>query len=259
MASSPPLGPPLARPAIKHQFWPAKQHDSGPYQQPTTPKSRWSEGGKSHKVGLPAAVHLSLKSTKLPKQAPLKQSPVPLPANFLAAMNSSAASMVPDSVKAGPKGDAGTDRLSKPTSNEDDAGKIGTERASVEPEMKAKSAQAEQPSSAAQTGLGCSRERAPMQEEGRGTASVQESTLPMATDASNEVEAKDGTATVPAGSRHGPTDGAAISEGGDSGGAAGPELEREDACDFAGFESMDFVERMMRNLRRASQREEAVS
>ncbi|KEY69691.1 hypothetical protein S7711_03177 [Stachybotrys chartarum IBT 7711] len=41
---------------------------------------------KALKIGLPAAIEMSRKSTKSAIQVPAKQSPVPLPANFLAAM-----------------------------------------------------------------------------------------------------------------------------------------------------------------------------
>ncbi|RCI15741.1 hypothetical protein L249_3231 [Ophiocordyceps polyrhachis-furcata BCC 54312] len=44
---------------------------------------------KPYKVGMPAAINLALKSTKPAVQVPPRQSPVPLPANFLAAIASS--------------------------------------------------------------------------------------------------------------------------------------------------------------------------
>jgi hypothetical protein len=52
-------------------------------------QSKPTPAPKAYKVGLPAALSLSLKSTKAAMQVPPKQSPVPLPANFLAAMTSS--------------------------------------------------------------------------------------------------------------------------------------------------------------------------
>ncbi|PFH60562.1 hypothetical protein XA68_10767 [Ophiocordyceps unilateralis] len=68
------MGRPL-HPAIKPQY------GLTPGQAPA-PKSY-------NKVGLPAAINLALKSTKPGVQTPPKESPVPLPANFLAAMASS--------------------------------------------------------------------------------------------------------------------------------------------------------------------------
>jgi hypothetical protein len=61
-----------------------------PSQQPQTavkPKPKPAATPKSYKVGLPAAFNLSLQSTKSTIQVPSKQSPVPLPANFLASMS----------------------------------------------------------------------------------------------------------------------------------------------------------------------------
>lgn len=50
------------------------------------PKPKPPPPTKSFKVGLPAAVHLSLQSTKLALQVPAKISPVPLPPHVVAAM-----------------------------------------------------------------------------------------------------------------------------------------------------------------------------
>jgi flagellum-specific peptidoglycan hydrolase FlgJ len=52
------------------------------------PKPKPVTTPKPYKVGLPAAFSLSLQSTKSTIQVPSKQSPVPLPANFLASMTS---------------------------------------------------------------------------------------------------------------------------------------------------------------------------
>ncbi|PTB63798.1 hypothetical protein BBK36DRAFT_1126137 [Trichoderma citrinoviride] len=81
-----------------NQQQPTQQQPS--QQQPSKPKP--TPAPKSYKVGLPAAVSLSLKSTKSAMQVPAKQSPVPLPANFLAAMTSSPGSTAPPSVKHSP-------------------------------------------------------------------------------------------------------------------------------------------------------------
>ncbi|ETS02192.1 hypothetical protein M419DRAFT_79465 [Trichoderma reesei RUT C-30] len=85
-----------------HQYHPAiKAHQQQPsQQQPSKPKP--TPAPKSYKVGLPAAVSLSLKSTKSAMQVPAKQSPVPLPANFLAAMTSSPSATAPSSAKHSP-------------------------------------------------------------------------------------------------------------------------------------------------------------
>ncbi|KAK5997800.1 DNA damage-responsive transcriptional repressor RPH1 [Cladobotryum mycophilum] len=83
-------------PAIKAQYRILAQQAT-PAQQTPPPTSKpkpasapkpASTAKSSYKVGLPAAVSLSLKSTKSAIQIPIKQSPVPLPANFLAAMTS---------------------------------------------------------------------------------------------------------------------------------------------------------------------------
>ena len=52
-------------------------------------KAKSLSASKSYKIGLPAALGLSLKATKSATQIPVKESPVPLPANFLAAMSAS--------------------------------------------------------------------------------------------------------------------------------------------------------------------------
>lgn len=85
-------------PAINPQYGSMQQHGQ-PVQQPSpqVPKPRSISVPKSCKVGLPAAVSLALKSTKPAMQIPLKQSPVPLPANFLAAMSSSPGTSAPES------------------------------------------------------------------------------------------------------------------------------------------------------------------
>ncbi|KAL7933354.1 hypothetical protein V8C35DRAFT_304102 [Trichoderma chlorosporum] len=80
-------------PAIKAQYRNLVQPPSKPKPTPTP---------KSYKVGLPAAISLSLKSTKSAMQVPSKQSPVPLPANFLAAMTSSPGTPAPSSTKHSP-------------------------------------------------------------------------------------------------------------------------------------------------------------
>ncbi|XP_044723912.1 jmjC domain, hydroxylase domain-containing protein [Hirsutella rhossiliensis] len=93
-AMLPPLVPgalshPL-HPAVKPQAGAGSQH-SPPSQQPPAQVSQAgvAPAQKSNQDGLPAAVHLALKSTKPATQTLPKQSPVPLPANFLAAMASS--------------------------------------------------------------------------------------------------------------------------------------------------------------------------
>lgn len=101
--------PPLVRgaashpwpPAVKTQARVASQH-MPPSQQPLVqvPRAKTGPAQSSTKVGLPAAVHLALQSTKPATQTPPKQSPVPLPANFLAAMASSPSSS--QSCKPGP-------------------------------------------------------------------------------------------------------------------------------------------------------------
>ncbi|RFU77089.1 hypothetical protein TARUN_5134 [Trichoderma arundinaceum] len=80
-----------------HQYHPAikAQYRNLAQQQPSKPKP--TPTPKSYKVGLPAAISLSLKSTKSAMQVPSKQSPVPLPANFLAAMTSSPGTPTPPS------------------------------------------------------------------------------------------------------------------------------------------------------------------
>jgi hypothetical protein len=81
------LPPPILGTA-SHQYHPAiKAQYRNMAQQPSKPKP--TPAPKSYKVGLPAAISLSLKSTKSAMQVPPKQSPVPLPAGFLAAMASS--------------------------------------------------------------------------------------------------------------------------------------------------------------------------
>lgn len=81
------LPPPILGTA-SHQYHPAiKAQYRNMAQQPSKPKP--APAPKSYKVGLPAAISLSLKSTKSAMQVPPKQSPVPLPAGFLAAMASS--------------------------------------------------------------------------------------------------------------------------------------------------------------------------
>ncbi|EHK16031.1 uncharacterized protein TRIVIDRAFT_163714 [Trichoderma virens Gv29-8] len=84
-----------------HQYHPAiKAQYRNLVQPPSKPKP--TPAPKSYKVGLPAAISLSLKSTKSAMQVPSKQSPVPLPANFLAAMTSSPGTPAPSSTKNSP-------------------------------------------------------------------------------------------------------------------------------------------------------------
>ncbi|KAL6816769.1 hypothetical protein V8C40DRAFT_253674 [Trichoderma camerunense] len=84
-----------------HQYHPAiKAQYRNLIQPPSKPKP--TPVSKSYKVGLPAAISLSLKSTKSAMQVPSKQSPVPLPANFLAAMTPSAGTPAPSCAKHSP-------------------------------------------------------------------------------------------------------------------------------------------------------------
>ncbi|KAL7943854.1 hypothetical protein V8C42DRAFT_328644 [Trichoderma barbatum] len=85
-----------------HQYHPAIKAQYRNLVQPPPSKPKPTPAQKSYKVGLPAAISLSLKSTKSAMQVPSKQSPVPLPANFLAAMTSSPGTPAPSSAKNSP-------------------------------------------------------------------------------------------------------------------------------------------------------------
>ncbi|UKZ89866.1 uncharacterized protein TrAFT101_004904 [Trichoderma asperellum] len=94
------LPPPILGTA-SHQYHPAiKAQYRNMAQQPSKPKP--TPAPKPYKVGLPAAISLSLKSTKSAMQVPPKQSPVPLPAGFLAAMASSPGTPLQSSSKPSP-------------------------------------------------------------------------------------------------------------------------------------------------------------
>lgn len=94
------LPPPILGTA-SHQYHPAiKAQYRNMVQQPSKPKP--TPAPKTYKVGLPAAISLSLKSTKSAMQVPPKQSPVPLPAGFLAAMASSPGTPTQSSSKLSP-------------------------------------------------------------------------------------------------------------------------------------------------------------
>ncbi|PHH79030.1 hypothetical protein CDD80_5744 [Ophiocordyceps camponoti-rufipedis] len=74
-------------PQYQHQHQHHHQHQHPLQHQ--QPRPAVTPTPKSYKVGLPAAINLALKSTKPAVQTPPRESPVPLPANFLAAMASS--------------------------------------------------------------------------------------------------------------------------------------------------------------------------
>lgn len=85
-----PVGQPVHQVHQMHQM-----HQAQPIQQvqqvqqaslPQAPKPKPAPAAKPFKVGLPAAFHISLQTTKSAMQVPAKVSPVPLPPNVLAAM-----------------------------------------------------------------------------------------------------------------------------------------------------------------------------
>ncbi|KAL6864450.1 hypothetical protein J3F83DRAFT_761814 [Trichoderma novae-zelandiae] len=92
--------PSQQQPSQQHpsQQQPSQQQPS--QQQPNQQEPNQQEPSKPKPT--PAPRSLSLKSTKSAMQVPAKQSPVPLPANFLAAMTSSPSTTAPPSAKHSP-------------------------------------------------------------------------------------------------------------------------------------------------------------
>ncbi|KAL6877848.1 hypothetical protein HDV57DRAFT_500688 [Trichoderma longibrachiatum] len=302
-------------PAIKAQYrslmqqQPAQQHPSqqqpGKQQQPTQQqpiqqqptqqqpsKPKPTPAPKSYKVGLPAAVSLSLKSTKSAMQVPAKQSPVPLPANFLAAMTSSPSATAPSSVKHSPVGQASpaaaspnmkTAAVPSASSSQEAGNSTGptakpahqAPRISTTPVPLPKFAMAYQgnavvppssPARMATPNLSQPAQSAPLAQQGQGAVApqgpadaVREAATSVRGTASHTTQNTDlnketSTASMPASTT--------IQQVKDD--QASPPRssqplfrhEPEGFPDVPGCESMEFVERMMENLRKASQRQQ---
>ncbi|KAH6608148.1 hypothetical protein Trco_004461, partial [Trichoderma cornu-damae] len=285
------LPPPILGTA-SHQYHPAikAQYRNPAQQQPIKPKP--TPASKSYKVGLPAAIGLSLKSTKSAMQVPSKQSPVPLPANFLAAMTSSPSTPTPPPSKLSPLQPA-SPRVDSPNtrpaatpsapSPRRSATPVGPatkpaqppQRISTTPVPLPKFSMSYQGSVAAPTPLPSRAEPSDLPQANRPGASsgdevcgvdapkVPADTLEEVAAAMNETPSSTNhdvitdmetftAVTAPATTTHQQTE----ADGAPQSCPIQPMVHHlpEGFPDVPGCESMEFVERMMENLRRASQR-----
>lgn len=257
-----------------HQYHPAikAQYRNMAQQQLSKPKP--TPASKPYKVGLPAAISLSLKSTKSAMQVPSKQSPVPLPANFLAAMTSSPGTPAPSSSKASPL-QPSTPRAGSPNPNS-----TAPPLSSASSPRRPATPLQQQPSRISTTPVPLPRSSAPTQGD---TAASSTPCLARA-EPSKSSEAKEQptdtppkvTASInetPNSTNHNVIPGMETSSAlatptpstNQQAGADRPQAaphrsktmthhQPEGFPDVPGCESMEFVERMMVNLRKASQR-----
>ncbi|KAH7320886.1 hypothetical protein B0I35DRAFT_450522 [Stachybotrys elegans] len=198
---------------------------------------------KAYKVGVPAAVNPSLNSTKSATQAPPKQSPVPLPANFLAAMTSSPATPSPLSNKATPTEDSGAQ-----------SGPEGQISMTPVPLPKIP---ALVPNQAVGAGVVTTHNNSPSHAGNSPTAGIQSSEPQAVTTRPGGPSFQQGMhiegKPAPSGAHMQGGLYARTSEAAPEPGSA-PDGDRpQEFADVPGRESMQFVERMMQNLRRASQ------
>ncbi|EQK99665.1 regulator of deoxyribodipyrimidine photo-lyase PHR1 [Ophiocordyceps sinensis CO18] len=255
-AAPPPMQPRMPLPPVPgvsvHPLHPAPQPWDGvasqyycpPSQQPPAqvPRAKAPAAQKPSKVGLPAAVSLALKSTKPTTQNLPKQSPVPLPANFLAAMASSpSGTLMGTGLTPGPgpsQAWAGMEPVTRPFHAHADA-----DAAAAGPGPQAYSAQA----------AGTARPHAPaLRLPSMSLGPVASQDAGWRAETSPLVE--QGPGPVSTQFRGGPrshVQGSSESPGNQTGSAG---HIKQEFSDVPGCESMRFVERMMENLKRASQR-----
>lgn len=215
--------------ALQHA--PQRQHPAA-----SIPRANVDLGQKQSKVRRPPTVHLDMTLAKLARQVSHKQSPVPLPANFLAAMASSPTGT--QSPRSGPA----------PASTGGQSGQSLAWEPIMQPSYHT-------PAQAA--GLGCKPEANPAHAAKASGPAMPGPGLPSMSSASQHtisrpekvpplVEKPEASGVTSSGQQHAPRDS-----------ASSPAVQlqlRQEFSDVPGCESMKFVERMMENLKRASQR-----
>ncbi|RDA87228.1 hypothetical protein CP532_2518 [Ophiocordyceps camponoti-leonardi (nom. inval.)] len=173
---------------------------------------------KPYKVGMPAAINLALKSTKPVVQAPPRQSPVPLPANFLAAIASSPGGSQSASSSAQAASLQAASSLPAPN--------IQPPKPVMVPPPDGSQSPAARPQSQGVTGARCEADEA---NERQAALSIPEQTM------LGEQSLSESSSSSHDGIRN-------------------PSMTlQQQFSDVPGSESMKFVERMMENLKRVSQ------